>query len=186
MFGKYFGHSQRRGNRPAPLRTRLHLEPLESRWVLSTFNLTHLVQASGPDPFADCVPGWPYTNGEVEPQLAVDPTNPNHFVGVWMQSGLGIAGGVSFNGGNTWQEVVIPGITTCSGGIHSSAFDPWVTSAPNGDVYVSAFGADGPDGKAVFITRSTDGGRTWTVICSTIPAKASQVIGMPARLSTAW
>jgi hypothetical protein len=134
---------------------------------MSNFNLTPLVQASGPDPFADCVPGWPFTNGEPEPQLAVDPTNPNHFVGVWIQSGLGIAGGVSFNGGNTWQEVVIPGITACSGGIYSFAADPWVTFAANGDVYVSALADNGVAdngtklGSAVFVTKSTDGGLTW-------------------------
>jgi hypothetical protein len=139
------------------------VELLESRYVLSNLNLTALVQVSGPDPFAGCIPGWPYTNDEAEPQLAVDPTNSKHFVGVWNQGGLGIVAGVSFNGGNSWQEVVIPGISVCSGGTWPSNADPWVSFATNGDVYVSSLGAypNDPYPKAVLVNKSTDGGLTW-------------------------
>src|SRR5262249_56548192 len=105
----------RRGQRPRPVRTRLEVELLESRCVLSTLNLTPLVRVSGPDPLADCAPpGWPFVNGEAEPQLAVDPTNPKHFVGVWNQSGLGMVGAVSFNGGERWGEGGDPAHSPCS------------------------------------------------------------------------
>ena len=108
MFSTTFGHRRRRGQRPLR-RPRLELEILESRSLLSTLHLTPLVQASGADPFIDCAPpGWPI-NVEVEPQLAVDPTNSNHLVGVWSEDALGMVAGVSFNGGNSWQSVVVPG-----------------------------------------------------------------------------
>jgi hypothetical protein len=130
---------------------------------MSNFNLTHLVQVSEPDPLAGCLPGWPFSNDEVEPQLAVDPTNPRHFVGVWNQDGIGIVAGVSFNGGNSWQEVVIPGIGVCTGGIWAANGDPWVSFAPNGDVYVSAIGFNlNVPGDAVLVNKSTDGGLTWS------------------------
>src|SRR5262249_46319364 len=143
-------------------RRRPQLELLESRCVMSNFNLTHVVQVSEPDPLAGCLPGYPFSNDEAEPQLAVDPTNPRHFVGVWNQDALGVVAGVSFNGGNSWQEVVIPGFTVCSGGTWTYIADPWVSFAPNGDVYVSAEGQDANfNQKAILVNRSTDGGLTW-------------------------
>src|SRR5262249_26499695 len=159
----------RRRPRTAPARrkpasTRLTVEALESRCVLSTLNLTPLVQVSEPDPFpAGCLPGSPFTNVEAEPQLAVDPTNSRHLVGVWNEDGIGMVAGVSFNGGESWRQVVIPGITVCSGGIWPHEGDPWVSFAPNGDVYVSALGLDATvEPKAVLVNKSTDGGLTWS------------------------
>ena len=43
--------------------------------------------------------------------------------------------GASFDGGLSWQSVAIPGITKCSGGDYQRATDPWVSFAPDGDVY---------------------------------------------------
>src|SRR6476619_4505806 len=142
-----------RAQRPQPRRTAgptrplLRVELLEARDVPSTFNLTPLVPVSGASPFlgspveANDPPGT--LNLETEPCLAVDPTNSNHLVGVWMQDLFrGIVAGVSFNGGNTWQSVVIPGVSLASGGIWSQVVDPWVAIATNGDVYVSSVGKD--------------------------------------------
>jgi hypothetical protein len=71
-----------------------------------------LVRVSGTSPFAsstaDNVAGQTGTNflhSEVEPRVAVDPTNPDHLVGVWQQDrwsnggARGIVAGVSFDGG---------------------------------------------------------------------------------------
>jgi hypothetical protein len=43
---------------------------------------------SGPSPFASCtigLPGTNYVNAEVEPRVAVNPTNPSNIVGVFQQ-----------------------------------------------------------------------------------------------------
>jgi hypothetical protein len=121
------------------------------------------VQVSEPDPFAQAAPpGFPYVDGEAEPQLAVDPTNQSHLVGVWIQDGLGIVAGVSFDGGSTWRSVAVPGLSMASGGTWAHSSDPWVSVAANGDVYVSALGEDANfDDKAILVNRSTDGGLTW-------------------------
>src|SRR5262245_10465072 len=169
MIGTLFGRSRRRGQRRRPLRARLQVELLESRDIPSTFNLTPLVQVSSTSPFD----GNPIEandpafarNSEVEPYVAVNPTNARHLVGAWIQDfARGIVAAVSFNAGNTWQSVVIPGITTTTGGIYPHASDPWVSFAPNGDVYLGSLGHDFPtDGNpnAILVSKSTDGGLTW-------------------------
>src|SRR5881409_3788718 len=49
-----------------------------------------------------------FLNAEVEPSLAVDPTDPNHLIGAWQQDrwsnggANGIVSAVSFDGGHTW------------------------------------------------------------------------------------
>jgi hypothetical protein len=131
--------------------------------------LTPLVEVSGPSPFLDCPiaandPDFGKST-EVEPYVAVDPTNPDHLVGAWIQDfARGIVAAVSFNGGDTWQSVVIPGVTQCAGGIYPHASDPWVSFAPNGDVYVCLIGFDFPPAgnpNALLVSKSTDGGLTW-------------------------
>ena len=122
---------------------------------------------SGPSPFAECsiAVNDPFNDLEVEPYVAVDPLNTRHLVGAWIQDfARGIVAAVSFDSGNTWQSVVIPGVTVCSGGIYPHASDPWVSFAPNGDVYLSLGGHDMPPSgnpNAVLVSKSTDGGLTW-------------------------
>ncbi len=127
-----------------------------------------LVQVSGPSPFADCPPAdldAVLPKGEVEPNVAVNPTNPANVVGVWMQDRFrGLVAGVSLDGGATWRQVVIPGLTRCTGAQadFDYAFDPWVSFGPGGAVYLSAsvFGDAGAGG--ILVSKSTDGGLTWS------------------------
>jgi hypothetical protein len=154
-------------------RVRLALEELEDRTVPSGtgFTLGPLVQVSGPSPFAGCTdPGFgngpTFADAEVEPTVAVDPTNPNHVVTAWTQDDtVGIVAGVSFDGGMSWGSVVIPGLTTCSGGTRLIAGDPWLSFAPNGDLYASAVTLDDPNvggAGGIMVSKSTDGGLSWT------------------------
>ena len=71
---------------------------------------------------------------------------------------------VSFNGGNSWQSVVLPGFSLASGGVYPHASDPWISFAPNGDVYYCAIGFDTPNNSpnAVLVSKSIDGGLSWT------------------------
>jgi hypothetical protein len=160
----FFGHPVRR---PRSGRVRLHVEILESRDVPSSFTLGSLVQVSGPSPF-NGNPNQPalYRNAETENFVAVDPANPNHAVTAWIQDlAAGIVSAATFDGGATWQEAVVPGLSLVSGGTYPTAADPWVTFAPNGDVYVSSienhFFEHSNLGNAIRVNKSTDGGRTW-------------------------
>ncbi|MFQ5671284.1 MAG: sialidase family protein [Acidobacteriota bacterium] len=136
--------------------------------------LESLRQVSGPSLFADCTadggPNQPgvFADSEVETWVAINPTNPLNMVGTWQQDrfrdggarGLGV--GVSFDGGETWSRVAVPGLTRCSGGSFQRASDPWLTFAPNGDLHHIAilFNESGFNG--VQVNRSLDGGLTWT------------------------
>jgi ELWxxDGT repeat protein len=140
-----------------------------------------LVQASGPSPFAGSTadnpagqPGVYSPNSEAEPYVAVNPTNAKNVVAVWQQdlwsnaAGRGVVAGVSFDGGDTWRQVVIPGITLVSGGTYQRAGDNWLSFSPNGDLYEITLAANVTQaGKlvlkenAVLVSKSTDGGLTW-------------------------
>jgi hypothetical protein len=127
----------------------------------------------------DTGPGTKYPSTEVEPWLAVNPTNANNIVGSWQQdrwSSGGAAGsgvGVSVDGGATFTPGAtgyVPGQTVCTGGTGAAAFarasDPWLTFAPDGTLYQMSLvetklptGVNNPSGMAV--NRSYDGGLTW-------------------------
>jgi hypothetical protein len=137
------------------------------------------VLVTSPSPFGNCgLVGTDtlFVNSTVEPSAAVNPTNPlNIVVGYqqdrWSGGGArGLLAGVSFDGGLSWLRVVVPGISTCTGGPYERATDPWVSFAPNGDAYFFGMGFDfttppgrpGGNGKsAMLVSKSTDGGFTW-------------------------
>ncbi len=155
------------------------VETLEARNLLSGFTLGDLMQVSGPiSPFADFTgdvgPGVTYLNAEVEPWIAVDPTDPDHLVASWQQDrrspggALGFVAAVTFDGGATWEQVVIPGLTLASGGEFQGGADTWLSFAPNGDLHHIVVCADytksekklGHD--AILANKSVDGGLTWS------------------------
>ncbi len=142
----------------------LRLEALEDRTLLSSgLILTNLVPVSGAtDPFANNTNDQPstqrgtlYSNSTVEPQVAVDPQNPNYAVAVWMQDrwstggARGLMASVTFDASDqnaTWSSpVVIPGISATSEPTNNidylRASDPWVSIGPDGTVYISALSA---------------------------------------------
>lgn len=134
---------------------------------------------TGPTPFAaGCngpdVGGTTYPNAEVEPRVAVNPTNAANIVGAWQQdrissgasNGLGI--GVSHNGGTTWTSHFLPvshcaGGNATNGGDYARATDPWVSFGPTGIAYFLSQGVDFASGSSgVVAYRSTNGGDTWS------------------------
>ena len=122
-------------------------------------------------------PGTLYANAEVEPHIAVNPTNPNNLIGTWQQdrwsngASQGIAVGVSFDAGATWATRALPvsrcgGGNAANGGDFERASDPWVTFSPNGVAYQLSLGVSGAEfqagaSSAMLVSRSADGGRTW-------------------------
>lgn len=142
--------------------------------------------ASGPSPFAPGCEGVEQTgdvfvNAEVEPWVAVDPTNRKHLVAAWQQDrwsnggARGLLTGVSNDGGVTWTRPPSPPFTRCAGGNATNggdwqrASDPWVSIARNGVVHqiALAFNDSNAD-DAVTVSRSFDGGRTWGPITALI------------------
>ena len=147
-----------------------------------------LVQVSGASPLIlSGIPGPPknFPDTAVEPRIAVDPTNPDHLVGVWQQDRFADDGAqatvsaVSFDGGMTWKESIVPGLTFRSLGPYERASDPYVTFGVDGRVYTSSvvFNENHVGGQsATYVNISTNGGKTWhaPVSLQTLPSVASQ------------
>ena len=121
--------------------------------------------------------GTLYLNAEVEPFVAVNPTNPNHLVGAWQQdrwsggAARAVMTAVSFDAGRSWSRQLQP-FSRCASGIGASgdyerATDPWVDFGPDGAVHAMGLAVSGgifTTGalSAMLASRSTDGGRTWS------------------------
>jgi BNR repeat-like domain len=133
-----------------------------------------------------------YLNTEVEPMVAVDPTDSAHVIGVWQQDRWtdggdnGNASAYSTDGGTTWSNVVPQPFTACyntigtnSGGLnYQRASDPWVSIGPGepsnvsscapttadcSTAYSVSLAFDETDNKnSVAAATSYDGGATWT------------------------
>ena len=117
-----------------------------------------------------------YKDTEVEPQVAVNPTDPNNVIGVFQEdrwsdgAAHGLVAAVSFDGGHTfinnWAE-----FSACSDNPATAfaeplprATDPWVSFDAAGRAYQIALPIiDGQlNGSAVTASYSTDKGLTWS------------------------
>jgi hypothetical protein len=117
-----------------------------------------------------------YPDSQVEPYVIANPTRANNLVGIWQQDrwndggARGLVVSVSTDHGNSWKAVSLPGVTLTTGGTFARASDPWLSFAPNGDLYAislavnPASGPSAPFGaseSAMLVSKSTDGGLTW-------------------------
>src|SRR5205823_9324778 len=107
---------------------------------------------------------------QTEPDMAMDPNNPNDLVAVVQQGRFKTGGSVdagfsaSLDGGRTWRHGDLPGLTNAVGGTFDRASDPAVAFGPNHVAYVTTL--DFTFGhkvcpSAVSVQSSTDGGVTW-------------------------
>src|SRR5258708_38233905 len=125
--------------------------------------LRPLVELSQPNPVGNCddgfrLPGTWTLNDATEPAIAVNPVNPNNVVASWIFGPIqDVISGVSLDGGRTWQQVPIP-LTVCSGGSLIGAGDPWLSFAPNCDLYAVDDAGTTLRARGIFINKSTDGG----------------------------
>ena len=140
-----------------------------------------LVQASGASPYAAGCGGGNsgvnYEDAEVEPYVAINPHNPSNLVAAWQQDRFsdggahGLVAGSSMDGGKHWTEHTLRfsvcGGGTGHGGDYARASDPWVSISPDGTAYVISISFTGNtlqagSSGAVLVSRSTDGGATWS------------------------
>jgi len=138
------------------------------------------VVVSGPSIFGLCTdgqsagppPGEVFVNAEVEPWVAVNPTNPDNLVGVWQQDRWTDGGSKalwtvrSTDGGASWTSAPAIPWSTCAGSTDAEATratDPWVSFGADGTAHAIALSLD-PNGfmTAVLASRSTNGGATWS------------------------
>src|SRR6185503_11638310 len=135
---------------------------------------------SGATPFGACggAGGTLFAGAEVEPHLAADPRDASHLVAAWQQdrwsngSARALMSAASFDGGATWSVRALPfsacaGEGAARGGLYLRTSDPWLSFGADGTVFASAISSAGgtfaPGSRnAVLVSRSTDGGRTWS------------------------
>lgn len=111
-------------------------------------------------------PAQPET--ETEPFFAIDPENPKHLLAGYQEDRFpedgcrALTAAVSFDGGGTWRETLIPRVAAASGGPYQRTSDPWVAFGPDGRAYFASLGFDETSpSNGVYISTSEDGGLTW-------------------------
>lgn len=131
---------------------------------------------SGDSPLpAGCSHAGAAIDSEVEPMVAVNPTDPGNMIAVWQQDrffGGGARADVAAyttDGGATWTRVVPGALSDCSdGGPFPRSTDPWVAFGPDGRAYFlieSHTGTVAPlvyGPAALLVVTSVDGGATWS------------------------
>lgn len=163
------------------------LSALVAQQAIASDQLVQVSDASPFGPIEDCgnFPGVffgigvNFVGSEVEPYLAVNPTDQDNLVAFWQQDRWSNGGarsnvaGVSYDGGRSFETAIVPGLTDCSGGPFERASDPWVSFGPTGVLHQVSlvFDNDPPDlddplalggRNALAVSRSLDGGSDWT------------------------
>jgi BNR repeat protein len=120
---------------------------------------------SGPSPFAPDGCGLDTTDqgAEYTPVLAVNPARRRNLIAIYSQDDeISTVVSASRDGGRRWRQVPVPGLSRCTGGIYSNAFDPDVAVGPDGIAYLSTAVSEGnPSTWRVLVNVSMDGGFSW-------------------------
>src|SRR5258706_7768851 len=162
----------------------------------------------GPNPFANCTAGSGpgavnFTNAEVEPYVAINPTNSKNIIGVWQQDrwndggAHGLVAGFSSDGGKNWSETPQPFSICAPGGLpYERASDPWISIGPDGTAYsISISFNESNNSNAVGAAVSKDGGATWvnlkTIITNNEPTfqffnDKESITADPVKAGTAY
>jgi hypothetical protein len=115
-------------------------------------------------------------NSETEVMVAVNPIDPRNVATIWQQdryaagASRGIVVGRSRDGGRTWSSSAVPGLSCPA--IPGRTTNPWLSFSGNGHVLASATMTGARS--EVYLTRSVDGGATWTAPTALVSDPASQ------------
>ena len=133
------------------------------------------VLVSGPSTLTSCPFGASelfedaYDDAEVEPQVAVDPTNPNRIVGVaqqdrWPDGGArGLTSWTSANGGASWTKMPDVPWSACQDGAErfGRVTDPWVSYDGGGRGYFIGQPIDSAELGLSAIAATAGNGTNW-------------------------
>jgi hypothetical protein len=141
----------------------LALEGVVHAQVRTIFH-TRAVRQISADPFAS--PNGAEPDTEVEPDVAIDPNDPDVVVAVFQQGRFDTSGGcvdpgfaTSQDGGATWTTGSLPGLTVAVGGPFDRASDPAVAIGADGAVYAQTLPFDVRDCRSgLAVQRSDDHG----------------------------
>jgi hypothetical protein len=145
----------------------LELAGLLTLSVAADSQIGPLIELSRPNAVGTCddgfrLPGNMTVDDAAETMLVVNPVHPNNIVATWIQGPIqNNIVATSFDGGATWQQVPLP-LTLCSGGPYVATGDPWLSFAPNGDLYCVALVGASPAEAYTAIVKSVDGGLHWS------------------------
>ncbi|HET7027093.1 MAG TPA: sialidase family protein [Candidatus Limnocylindrales bacterium] len=125
-------------------------------------------------PFGSCAVGGPgtvTTNSEVEPFVAVDPTDPAHVAVAWQQDrwsnggarGIVVATSGASIGSWTRSEPAFSACAASTGDLTTRVSDPWIAISPDGVAYLTGLSVTQPALTRVTVSRSVDRGRTWSL-----------------------
>ena len=103
----------------------------------------------------------PQPGTQAEPYIHANPSDPLNLVAGWQENRFPDGGAqtlnvaTSFDGGKTWTEQVLPGLTVFDDGPWERASDPWVEFGPDNRVYYVSllFDVTSPD-NAIGVSRS--------------------------------
>jgi hypothetical protein len=120
----------------------------------------------------DANAGYSQPDTQIEPSIAVNPSNPRNAVAVYQEGRFADGGAftngyaTTFDAGRTWKTGELPKLTLNGrqGGTFERASDPVVAFGLHNTVYASSILIDfntGNGHSAVAISVSKDGGRTW-------------------------
>ena len=130
---------------------------------------------SGPSALTTCSDGASpdfasaYDHAEVEPQVAVDPTDPREITGVaqqdrWPDGGArGLTSWMSGDGGSSWAKLPDVGWSACQGGPgrFGRVTDPWVSYDAGGNLYFIGQPIDSAALGVSAISVTTWDGQSW-------------------------
>lgn len=155
------------GGRPAPARARAGFaDPAKGRPPAVLDPRVGPNIRLGDDPAA-----LPTTQrGQAEPHVVRSSVQPGLLLGTFQEGRFADAGAldcgyaVSRDGGRSWTRALIPNLTAISGGRFNRATDPVAGAGPQGDLYLQTLASvqGAFNLAAVVVSRSSDGGATWS------------------------